>query len=189
MERAFIATIDSEFIKDYERYKSIELEQRNFINKFFNEKNIESKTFLISGDGCVNQPFTERYQSNITLSIDPTENDMKNYGMYLTKPDKRTGLCSFKKNSALAKEFAQKCIDEKIVINLYRPRVGDYFSSIGWANGCSWEMFNFNDKYYLKIESKNLNAEELPEGFIDIKMSEYYLIKEQYNETNKSIND
>jgi hypothetical protein len=50
-------------------------------------------------------------------------------------------------------------------------------------------MFNFNDKYYLKIESKHLNKEEVPNGFIEIKMSEYHLIKEQYNEANKPIKD
>lgn len=178
MERCFIATNENEFIKAYEKYKAKSEQQRKAVNEFFKAKGIESNQYMVGGNGFVNTHFEERDKSNIVLYIKPTENDMKNYSKMLKVPNKNHGLCGFKKNSAIAKEFAQKCIDEKIVINLWKPRAGDYFNSISYY-GCSWELFELDGKTYLRVESDYLNKDELPEGLIEIKQSEYYQKKEK----------
>lgn len=182
MERSFIISKESKYYIDYEKHLAKAEEQREFVIKFFNEKSIEANKYIVGGDGFVNKPFSKYEKSNVTLSIDPTENDLNKFGKMLTKPNhKRCGLCSFKKNSTIAKEFAQKCVDEKIVINLWKPRIGDYFQSLGFY-GCGWQRFSYNDTLYIKVQSDYLKSNDTPDGFIEIKLSEYYKAKEEYDE-------
>ncbi len=177
MERCFIVSKESELHKDLDKYNDLVTSQRTFINRFFNEYGIESDLFLISGNGSVNVPFDERGKSDIKLRIKPTENDIEKYGKVLSKPNEH-GLCSFKKNSKLAKEFAQKCIDEKIVINAYKPRIGDYFKSIGFY-GCTVSSFRLDDVLYLKVHSDFLKEDDTPDGFTEIRKSQYYKATEE----------
>ncbi|QUH21760.1 hypothetical protein [Alkaliphilus sp. B6464] len=179
MERCFIATKESDFVRDYEKYRLLALEQRKFVDEFLNEKGIESNKFIVGGNGSFNVPFKENCKSDITLSIKPTQNDIENFGKVLKKPNKHHGLCGFKKGSNIAKEFAQKCVDNQIVVNLWRPRIGDYFDSLGFR-GCRWESFICNDIFYLKVESDYLKKDDTPIGFIEIKQSKYYLVKEEF---------
>lgn len=37
----------------------------------------------------------------------------------------------------------------------------------------------YNDDLYIKVESEYLNQDDIPNGFIEIKLSEYYCIKEK----------
>jgi hypothetical protein len=176
MERCFIVTKESKYFKDYNVYKEKEETQRKFINIFFNEKGIDGKHYVISGDGFVNTPFNDNSKDKIKLSVDPTENNMNKFKQMLCKPNKY-GLCDFKKNSIIGKEFAQKCIDEKIIINLYKPIPRNYFKSLSYY-GYRYQEFLHNEILYLKIESEYLDSNEIPEGFEEIKISEYYKIIE-----------
>lgn len=178
MERCFIATKESELLKDYKKYESLLSEQRKLINDFFKEKGIESEEFLINGEGFYNVPFEEHRKSGISLHILPTQNDIENFGAMLKKTNGYNGLRSFKKNSKIAKEFAQKCVERKIVINLYKPNTGDHFDSIG-LYGYRQEAFIFNDETYVKIESDFLKKDDTPKGFVEIKQSQYCLAKEE----------
>lgn len=182
MERCFIATNDSKYVKDCMKYNGLLWQQMEFIKSFFLEKGIESVYYDLGGDGLCGVPFEEYEKSNITLSIDPTENDRNKFGKILTKPNKH-GLCSFKKNSNILKEFAQKCVEEKVIVNLWKPRVGDCFNQLGYR-GYSMAQFGHNDTIYIRIESDFLEKDEIPEGFIEIKLSEYYKAKEEM-ESNK----
>lgn len=183
MERCFIATKENDFIQAYERYKEMAEKQRKVVAEFMEINGIESNVFIVSGNGFVNCPFEEHNKSNIVLYIEPTEKDIKNFGKFLRKPNKNHGLCGFKKNSAISKEFAQKCIDEEVVINLWKPRGGDYFNTRSYF-GCTWELFEIGNKTYLRVESDHLVKDETPKGLTEIKKSEFYQALEEYE--NKS---
>lgn len=183
MERCFIATEESKWLKDYNSYLDKAKQQREFINKFFEEKGIDGESYLIGGNGFVNQPFEKWEEKNITLSIEPTENNLKKFGKVLNKVG-RHGLCKFRKNSSINTELAQRCIDEKIVINLYEPDIRDYFESIRWTR-TGWQGFKYEDNWYIKIESEFLKEDDTPEGFREIKLSEYYKVKEERGEIEK----
>jgi hypothetical protein len=46
-------------------------------------------------------------------------------------------------------------------------------------------LFKYNDCYYLNVDSEILKEDDIPEGFIDIKMSEFYKTKEQKESEDK----
>ncbi|NEZ46136.1 hypothetical protein FDF74_02785 [Clostridium niameyense] len=184
MEKAFIVNRESKLYKDIKKYRDLESEQKKFINKFFKEYDIEANTYRITGDGLINKPFQE-YDSNISLYIDPTENDLKKYGKILNKQG-RYGLRAFRKTSKIAKEFTKQCIDEQIVINLWYPRVGDYFESISFY-GCGFTIFENEECFYLRVESDFLKENDIPEGFKEIKLSDFHIAKEKF-ENNKENN-
>lgn len=182
MERAFIVTSESEYFKDYAKFLEKNEEQRAFINKFFNEKGIDGNTYIVGGNGMMNVPFSESDKSEIGLRVESTEINLSKFGKMLCKED-QNGLCAFKKSSKIAKEFADKCVDLRIPINLYSPRVGDYFASLRHGiYGCSSERFLLDDIIYLKIISEYITADETPEGFTEIKLSEYHKIAESMKE-------
>lgn len=181
MERCFIATEESKWLKDYNSYLEKAKQQREFVNKFFEEKGIDGESYLLGGDGFVNQPFEKWEEKNITLSVEPTENNLNKFGRMLNKANKH-GVCKFRKNSSVNTELAQRCVDEKIVINLYEPDIRDYFKELRW-NRCGYQAFLYKDTWYIKIESEFLKEDDTPEGFKEIKLSEYYKIKEKREET------
>lgn len=178
MERCFIVTKESKYFKDYEEFSKKEEQQSEFCKKFLDENSVEGNTYMVGGNGFMNVPFTESDKSEIGLSVEPTENNLSKFNKMLCKPG-RHGLCSFKKSSKISKEFSQECVDEKIVINLYSPRVSDCFVSLKHGMyGCSSQRFSYEDNLYIKIGSEHLAADDTPDGFIEIKTSEYYRIAE-----------
>lgn len=178
MERSFIVTKESKYFQDYSRFSEKNEQQKAFVKEFLIEKDIEGSTYIVSGDGMMNVPFSEYNKSEITLSIEPTENNLAKFSKMLCKED-RYDMCAFKKSSKIAKEFSQKCVDELIPINLYNPRINDYFVSLhNGIYGCSSQSFPFNDIVYLKISSEHLKEDDTPYGFTEIKLSEYYQIVE-----------
>ena len=183
MERSFIVSKESTYREDFDKYVGMVEQQKKFINSFFNEKGITANEYKIHGNGSCNSPFKEYEKSDIRLSIVPTEEDLITYGKNLNKPNDYD-LCYFKKNSKISKEFAQRCVDEQIVINIYRPRVSDYFKSLGGFRGCSRQQFEYEGKLYLKVESDSLDKDDTPKGFEEIKLSEYHLAEEEF-EANK----
>ncbi len=181
MEKSFLVSKESKLAKDLDRYYEMVKNQKDFINKFFKENGIESVKYLISGSGSVNCPFQDWNRNEITLSIEPTEGDTQKYSNVLSKPSRHTGLCKFKKKSQIGKLFAQQCVNEKVVINLWKPRIGDYFESISFMRA-NWERFKIGDDYYLKVESEYLKSDDIPEGFTEIKLSEYYKTREEFEQ-------
>lgn len=179
MERSFIATKESEYVKSLNEYMKLGKQQNEFVKKFFNEKGIETSIYMVSGDGSVNRPFEEFNKKEIKLSIQPSEDDLYNFPKILCAPNKNNGLYTFKKSSSISKEFSQKCIDEQIIINLYAPRASEYFSTLGF-HGCSYTQFPSGEDLYIKVESKYLKENDTPEGFNEIKLSEFYIAKEKF---------
>lgn len=182
MEQFFIITKESEYFKDFQKFCEDEKKQKHFINEFFKDNDIEGNQYIMGGDGMVNHPFYERDKDEIKLSIEPNEHNLNKFGKMLRKKNKH-GMCTFKKNSNIAKDFAQKCIDNEIIVNLYDPSIRDYFDirDLIFYKGHTSRLLH-NDKLYIKMQSeypKNIEKESLPKGFIDIKGSEYYSIIEK----------
>lgn len=183
MEKSFIVNKESQYHKDIDKYIELSKQQSEFVEIFCKEHNIEAKEFCVGGDGLMNRPFEDWYKDDIKFSIIPTENDLNNHSKMLRKPDSY-GLCTFKKKSKLAKIFAQRCVDEKIIINLYSYRISDYFKSLSY-HGCNYSRFVLDDIMYLKVKSDYLKEDDIPEGFIEIKNSEFYKKLEEFEELNK----
>jgi hypothetical protein len=78
MERCFIATKESKWLKDYNTYIQDTNQQKKFINKFFKEKGIDGQHYQIGGDGSINRPFDECEKDRIVLSIESAESNLKN---------------------------------------------------------------------------------------------------------------
>ena len=185
MERCFIVSKESKYYEDTVKFSTIEKNQKEFIKKFFNEKEIEGSTYMVRGSGFMNKPFKDYEKSRITFSIEPTEGNLFKFDKMLCKPN-RNNLCSFRKNSSLAKEFAQRCVDEQVPINLWSPKISDYFVSLGnGIYGCSSLEFSYNDIMYLKVDGERLTAEDTPVGFTEIKASEFYKALEDCEEESK----
>ncbi|WP_206459349.1 hypothetical protein [Anaerovorax sp. IOR16] len=182
MERAFIINKESKYYKDLHTYYDLLNNQKDFICKFFNENNIESKMYRMGGNGRINEPFKECDKKEIYLSIIPTKQDLVNFESILNKKEDSNGCRSFKKNCNLAKKFAQECIENQIVINAFEPRVADYFDCI---YGCRYSRFEYNHKLYVKIDNELLNSIETPEGFQEIKLSEFHSMLEIFEQENK----
>lgn len=177
MERSFIATKESKYAQELNEYIKLTKQQREFVKEFFIEKGIEANCFIVRGNGFMNIPFNEYDKKDICLSIEATENDLTKFGKTLCKPS--DGLYTFKKSSSIAKEFANECIDKRVVINLWSPRVSDYFKSLG-HRGLSYSQFENEDVLYIKVDSEYLKEDDIPEGFVEIKTSDFYIAKEEY---------
>lgn len=182
MERAFLATKESEYYKDLENYFKMVKEQNKFINNFFENNNIKAEQYRVGGDGRCNRHFEEDNKKDIHLHIIPTEDDIKLYDNQLTKSIEH-GLCKFRSNSKIGKLFAQECIDNKVIINILSLDLRDYFK-LDWLYGYSFQRVPSEKGYYLKISSDGLKEDDIPQGFIPIKLSDFYKIKEEY-ETKK----
>ncbi|WP_125154851.1 hypothetical protein [Clostridium rectalis] len=178
MEKFYIATRPSKYYQDLQEYIQRREKQKEFVFKFLREKGIQAKEYWLYGDGLCDIPFSEEDKKDISLSIIPTDEDKESLSKQLYKPDQYE-LCSFKKNSKIGKEFEQYCIDNKIIINLLKPRIGDYFKSTSTNNlslgGYRLSQFELEHKLYVKLDSHKINEEtKAPEGFIEIKLSEFY---------------
>lgn len=182
MEKAFKVTKNSKYYKDFTKYMELVESQRKFVKGFFETNNIKAKNYYIGGNGFFNVPFEN--ESNINLYIIPTENDNENYGKQLTKPDDR-GLCRFKKTSKIRKLFARGCVENKIVINIADIDLRDYFS-MDWQ-GYSQTRIPCEEGYLLKVKSNGLKDGDIPQGFEEIKLSEFHLALEEYEENRKGI--
>jgi hypothetical protein len=182
MERAFIATKESKYVQDYDKVMDLAKQQRKFVAAFLKEIGAEATRFYLHGNGMVGVPFKEYEKSDIILSIIPTDNDLIKFGKILSKPDQHD-LCSFRRNSKIGKEFAQKCVDEEIIINLHHLDFRDYFESLGFA-AYSMQQFKQDENFYIKLISEYLKEDDTPVGFTEIKISEFYRIKEEYEKEN-----
>lgn len=179
MEKFFIATESSKCFKDFKIYIENCNKHREFINKFFSEKGIDGNKYYVHGDGFVNKPFDKYSKDEIRLEVEPTENNLIKFKKMLCKVNGHE-LCGFRKNSAITKEFADRCIEEKIIINLYGPRINDYFKSLEYGMyGCRTQRLLKENCIYIKIESEYLKDGDIPKGFTEIKASEFYRVIEE----------
>lgn len=171
MKRAFYVTKESLYYKDYKEYMDNVRTQRLFVDKFLEENKIESKKYVVYGDGLCNCSFTEEDKPNIRLDIIPTNNDKCKFFQHLNKPDSR-GLCAFRKNSDILKKFSQYCIDNNIIINTIEPDLRDYLETL-YLGGYTRHIFPCNDGIYLIVTSDSIQKNDNPKGFISLSLSEF----------------
>lgn len=184
MEKAYLVQESSNYYQDLQIYIQRREKQKEFVFKFLREHNVEAKEYWLHGDGYCDRPFLEEDKKDISLSIIPTEKDKENLNKQLCKPD-QYNLYGLKKNSKIGKEFAQYCIDNEILINVSEPRIGDYFEFKSSNNlslgGYRLSQFELEDNLYVKLDSHKINEEtKTPEGFIEIKLSEFYKKLEEF---------
>lgn len=181
MDKFFRITNDG-FKEEVKWYIETSQAQNNFIKKFFEENNIDGTQYYIRGTGMCNCEFQERNKENITLSIMPTENNTERFGKDF-KQSLCDGLVSLRKTSKLLKKFQDECIQNKVVINLLRIRVGDYFKELHFGGFGTGGLHEYDGAYYLNIHtSKHDTITPEKDGFEEIKGSEYYSVVEKLNE-------
>ena len=181
-ERYFNVSDNTAYVRRTKKYANDSEQQRLFVARFFEKHGIEAKEYIVSGTGGINCPFTENQVRNISLRISSTENDMAMFGRLLKIPCGRTGLRGFRANSEIMKDFANGCIAEGIAINLHMPSPRDYFTSIG-SSACSSRYFEYDGKHYLTVKSERFDKNDTPDGFTEIKASEYYTRLEEMEES------
>lgn len=179
MERAFYITKESKYYKDLNRYIEMTKNQKSQVFKFLEENNIQAEKYYVRGDGMCNCPFGEFDKDDIRLYIIPTENDLQTIGKQLCRVVNDNGLCQFRANSKISKKFAQYCVDNEVIINILELDLRDYLKSINWM-GYSQRKFPWKDGYYLKVTSDLLKEDDNPEGFVPIKLSEFYKALEEF---------
>ncbi len=183
VEKFYIVT-NEKFLKEIEDFKENERKRNEFIKEFFRENGIVGSGYYISGNGFVNVPFEERNKGNIRLYIDDCEENNRKFEKQLLKPIS-FGNCylrSFRKGCSLLKKFQDECIKNKIIVNSYFHREGDYFDELH-LGGYSVTRFSYEGKYYLRIEtSKYDSITPTYDGFEEIKGSEFYVALEKYEE-------
>lgn len=170
----------SKILDSVNKYRFNKKNQKEFIRRICQEYDIDGDKYILSGNGFVNSPFTECYKTDIRIRIEATENNLEKFNKELTAKKEiypNCKLVGFRKNSKTMKDIQQKCIDEHIVINLCKPRVGDYIKELAYG-GYRHQEFEYNDKYYVLVESDKLKDEPI-DGFEEIKGSEYYTALEE----------
>lgn len=178
MEKFYIVT-NEKYLDELDERDRMHRERNVFIKKFFSEKGIDGGEYILHGSGSVGKPFCERDKSDIGLCIEDTKNNNELFGTHFKK-GLLSGLREFKKSSKLLKEFQDRCINEQVVINLPRPRVGDSFKEFEYR-GYSYSQFRHSDKLYLSISNNDVDAiTPKVDGFNEIAGSEFYKAKEEY---------
>ena len=183
MEKFYIVT-NPEFLANIKAYKENVRRQNEFIKEFYAKKDIYGAGYFIHGTGSVNAPFGEHDKKSINLYIDSCPENEERFGSQLKKErvfSDGSRLRAFRKNSAILKEFQDLCIQKKLVINLDFPMEGDYFKEL-LLGGYSVARFEYEGKYYLKIETDKKSITPISDGFDEIKGSEFYAAKEVYLE-------
>jgi hypothetical protein len=180
MEKAFRIESNAEYYIALEKYIANADEQRRLVNEFLKNHNIEANKYRVGGSGFVNKPFKEFNKDEIVLEILPTEKDKENFGKMLKK-ENDYGLCGFKKKSKISKEFQDYCIETNMIINIHQPDLRDYLKSLDWYK-YSRSLIKHEDIYYLKVQSDLLKDDDIPEGFTEIKISEFYKVVEESKE-------
>ena len=180
MEKFYTVT-NQKFLEEIEAYKKNRLSQDEFIKRFFAEKGIKETGYCIRGNGRVNTPFEERNKSEITLYVESSPENDALFASQLKKErtfNDGSKMREFRKNSPILKAFQDLCIKEKLVINVYFHREGDYFKELSYG-GYSVTRFEYDGNYYLKIEADQETITPVYDGFVEIKGSEFYAARER----------
>lgn len=183
MERAFIVSKEVGFGKELKDYYKKAQHRYDKVISFLRIHNIEAKCIYLCGDGFCNCAFDENYKNEISLGIVPTKEDTHLLKGILGK-ECEEGLRFLRRNSKIMREFQQYCVDEKIIINLNKPDLWDYFESFQFKRHHR-AIFGLDGVYYLKVSSEFLKEDDIPEGMTPIKLSEYYAKLEEFQEKEK----
>ena len=159
MEYVYIAGKDTDWYKKCRAYLDSCIEDRKVVANFCQEWNIDVNDYLFGKQ----QFYVKKKPETKCFSIYAKKNDFVWNDML---------FLAIKNNSKLGKAFLKLKLH-----NADMPPIWwDLF--IGFA--FEYTQFIFDEKVYLKLDSKNKFP--LPEGFTEIKMSEYYTLLEKIDD-------
>jgi hypothetical protein len=157
MEKFYIVTEKSDLRQRYLEYEKNLEEVNEVIKEFFEENSIKTD---------------EYYCTSESLYIVPTNEDIELYEKMLKKP-LDNDLREFKVKSKIATKWQEK-LRGKILTVKQKPFLPTYFNSYGKSRS---RLFQIGDTVYCSYENgcefKN------PEGFQEIKASEFYKLTEE----------
>jgi heat shock protein HspQ len=161
MKRYYEVTEKSNLYKDYMNYLGNVKLVNDLVKDFTNKNNIESESYATD---------------KTDLYIVPTENDMSKYKNVMSAYV--DGLYKFKGNSKIAKAWKKTLEDSKLEVQR-KPKVPIYFNS--WSYRILSKLFSLDGKVYCSLELVDQDFDEVPEGMIEMKASEFYKIIEDNN--------
>ena len=156
MERFYTISNDSKIGKDYWCYIESEKKIVKAFNEFANEYDIKTTKF---------------YPSHTLLWIVAEKEDKDKFGNQFTL--KTPGR--FKKTSAMNKAWVKKCADEGVEY-IDKPFVPFLFNYVGRSQ---YRLFDYKGVIYCTFDCP-INV-ETPEGFVEMKGSEFYAAMEKNN--------
>lgn len=167
MENYYEVTKQSNLYQEYMDYISNNKEMRKIADEFLIKNEVDTDKYAGTAD---------------TFYIIPTEKDLNEFEKFLCKP-LENWLRAFKKTSKIGKAWLET-LEENNIKPMHKPFLQEYFNV--W--GQTWNrLFNVGDKVYCSFKSeydfKN------PEGFEELKLSEFFKIVEDENERRKQLHE
>jgi len=166
MERYFEVTKQSNLYNQYMEYKDNQEVMHNISKEFMDTQGIETNEYANQSD---------------KFYIVPTEKDLDKFSKSLCK-SVGEGLMAFKTNSKVGKTWV-KALEEKQVKIKYKPYVGRSFRNCMGKNRS--RIFAIDSVVYCSFENE-YDFEDTPEGFVEIKASEFWKIVEDYEGRNNN---
>lgn len=166
MERCFTISESSELYRDYTAWQENFERNTPIVRDFLRQQGIKAKYFSFEQD---------------VLYIAPTDEDLtKFHNQFKKVPEKwikGKGLFyAFKKNSSIGKVYI--ALGLKV---LYKPLLGMYIDVP--IRRCSRRLFMYKNILYVTLESDEIAADtEFPEGWEEIKRSDFYKVLEEMDE-------
>jgi len=160
MERYFEVTNQANLYNQYMEYKYNQELLCDISKEFMDSQGIETEEYANQGN---------------TFYIVPTENDLEAFCKSLCKP-LVNDLRAFKSNSKIGKAWG-KLLEGKQFKIINKPYVG--FSFMNCLGKNRSRIFSIDEKVYCSFANE-YNFEDTPEGFIELKTSEFWKIVEDY---------
>ena len=160
MERYFKVTKQSNLYNQYMEYKDNQKVMHNISKEFMNTQGIETDTYANQGN---------------TFYIVPTEKDTERFAKSLCKSIGE-GLRAFKAKSKVGKAWVETLEEKQIKIK-YKPFVGRSFRNCMGKNRS--RIFVIDSVVYCSFQN-DYDFEDTPEGFVELKASEFWKIVEDY---------
>jgi hypothetical protein len=153
MEKYFIVSPKADLYKDYFKYIENRKAVHEHVKRFFDKHEIKAQYYDCLGNW---------------LYIKPTEEDLKVFGSMLCQAE-LNGLRCFKENSKIGRAWA-KSLQETNLKVLSKPQILLYLDH--YIPRCRYRLFRVGTVLYGSIETDSEFT--LPEGFEEIKASEFY---------------
>ena len=163
IEQAFIVDKDSKLYKEYFESYAEKQKMHDLARVFF------EKHYLL------NDHLGYRMIENLALQLTPEQEEK--YKTQLKVTEDANGMRYFKKASPMNKEW-HEMVTSKVDFNIIEQLWCWYWPYIGQG---SYALWHSGDTLYGYLSDKHKEKIELAEYMTPIKMSEYYLAKENHN--------
>lgn len=116
---------------------------------------------------------------NENLIFVPTENDVIKFGRFLCKGDLGNGAKQVKRTSTLQKDWINFIKNNNVKL-LHKPNIVFDFPMGGRVRS---RLFHYGEDLYCSVDVETNVEYEVPEGYEEIKGSEFYKIMEKIEES------